>query len=84
MRSKAILLIDMENFFLGREENVNNTPTPHIYSFKEDLEKLYSFAVDLAGERRLAVRRAYANFNVWRPSRKAAPRIITCNRCPIC
>ena len=74
MRSKAILLIDMENFFLGREENVNNTPTPHIYSFKEDLEKLYSFAVDLAGERRLAVRRAYANFNVWRPIKEGGPK----------
>jgi uncharacterized LabA/DUF88 family protein len=74
MRSKAILLIDMENFFLGREENVNNTPTPHIYSFKEDLERLYNFAVDLAGERRLAVRRAYANFNVWRPIKEGGPK----------
>jgi uncharacterized LabA/DUF88 family protein len=74
MRSKAILLIDMENFFLGREENVNNTPTPHIYSFKEDLERLYNFAVDLAGERRLAVRRAYANFNVWRITKEGGPK----------
>ena len=74
MRANAILLIDLENFFLGREENVNNTPTPHIYSFKEDLERLYNFAVDLAGERRLVVRRAYANFNVWRMTKEGGPK----------
>ncbi len=49
MRTNAILLIDLENFFLGREENINSTPAPHTYSFKEDLERLYNFAVDLAG-----------------------------------
>ena len=74
MRTNAILLIDLENFFLGREENVNSTPAPHIYSFKEDLEKLFNFAVDLAGERRLVVRRAYANFNVWRMTKEGGPK----------
>ncbi|HVS38071.1 MAG TPA: NYN domain-containing protein [Gemmataceae bacterium] len=74
MRTNAILLIDLENFFLGREENVCSTPAPHIYSFKEDLEKLYNFAVDLAGERRLAVRRAYANYNVWRMTKEGGPK----------
>ncbi len=74
MRTNAILLIDLENFFLGREENVNGTPAPHIYSFKEDLEKLYNFAVDLAGGRRLVVRRAYANFNVWRMTKEGGPK----------
>ena len=74
MRTNATLLIDLENFFLGREENVNNTPAPHVYSFKEDLEKLYNFAVDLAGERRLVVRRAYANFNVWRMTKEGGPK----------
>ena len=74
MRTNAILLIDLENFFLGREENINSTPAPHIYSFKEDLERLYNFAVDLAGERRLVVRRAYANFNVWRMTKEGGPK----------
>ena len=44
MRKNATLLIDLENFFLGREENAGATPSPHLYSFKEDLEKLYKFA----------------------------------------
>src|ERR1700676_916295 len=74
MRANATLLIDLEIFFLGREENVNNTPAPHVYSFKEDLERLYNFAVDLAGERRLVVRRAYANFNCWRIAKEGGPK----------
>ena len=74
MRANAILLIDLENFFLGREENINSTPAPHIYSFKEDLERLYNFACELAGDRRLVVRRAYANFNVWRMTKEGGPK----------
>jgi uncharacterized LabA/DUF88 family protein len=74
MGTNASLLIDLENFFLGREENVANTPTSHIYSFKEDLEKLYKFALDLAGGRRLVVCRAYANFNVWRMTKEGGPK----------
>ena len=74
MRTNATLLIDLENFFLGREENCNNTATPRLYSFKEDLEKLYNFAVDLAGGRRLVVRRAYANFNAWRMMKEGGPK----------
>ncbi len=74
MRTNATLLIDLENFFLGREENINGTPAPHLYSFKEDLERLYNFAVDLAGDRRLVVRRAYANFNAWRIAKEGGPK----------
>ena len=72
--TNATLLIDLENFFLGREENINGMPSPHLYSFKEDLERLYNFAVDLAGDRRLVVRRAYANFNAWRIAKEGGPK----------
>jgi uncharacterized LabA/DUF88 family protein len=72
MHANATLLIDLENFYLSREEN--STTTPCIYSFKEDLERLYNFAVDFAGGRRLVVRRAYANFNVWRMTKEGGPK----------
>lgn len=67
MAGSAALLIDLENFFLGRESNYFRTHQGGTYEFPIDLESLCSFATDIAGRHRLVVRRAYANFNDRRP-----------------
>lgn len=67
MAGSAALLIDLENFFLGRESNYSRTHQGGTYEFPIDLESLCSFATDIAGRQRLVVRRAYANFNDRRP-----------------
>ncbi|MBI4881526.1 MAG: NYN domain-containing protein [Planctomycetes bacterium] len=67
MHRNAALLIDLENFFIGREDNYNRSHTGEPYEFPVDLESLCAFASDMAGDARLVVRRAYANFNDRRP-----------------
>lgn len=66
MSRNAALLIDLENFYLARDstsEDSSNEP----YDFVLDLERLVGFARGLVGDtRRLIVRRAYSDFNVWR------------------
>ena len=69
---QAALFIDLENFVLGREENWRLEQNRHLgedgddYDCAEDLRDLVTFAAQLCGGRSLAVRRAYANFNVRR------------------
>lgn len=67
MSRNAALLIDLENFYLARDttgEDGGQEP----YDFLFDLERLVGFARGLVGNtRRLIVRRAYSDFNVWRP-----------------
>lgn len=63
----AALLIDLENFYIGREENYRKTHKDDLYEHPVDLDSLCEFARELAGGRRLSVGRAYANFNDRRP-----------------
>lgn len=61
----SILLIDLENFYLAREHNIG------IYAATElsaDLEALSKFVMEVSGDRRVTVRRAYANYNTARQS----------------
>ena len=69
---QSALFIDLENFVLGREENWRLEQDRHPgedaddYDCAEDLRDLITFATRLTGGRSLAVKRAYANFNVRR------------------
>ena len=69
---QSALFIDLENFVLGREENWRLEQDRHPgedaddYDCAEDLRDLVTFAARLADGRSLAVKRAYANFNVRR------------------
>ena len=69
---QSALFIDLENFVLGREENWRLEQDRHPgddaddYDCAEDLRDLITFASQLAGPRSLAVKRAYANYNVRR------------------
>ncbi len=67
MPGNAALLIDLENFYIGREQNHARSHESDTYEFPVDLDSLCSFARSIAGERRLIVQRAYANFNDRRP-----------------
>ncbi|MBL8802110.1 MAG: NYN domain-containing protein [Planctomycetes bacterium] len=61
----SILLIDLENFYLAREQNIG------VYAateFSVDLEALSRFVTEVSSERRVTVRRAYANYNTARQS----------------
>ncbi len=61
----SILLIDLENFYLAREHNTG------LYAATElsaDLEALSKFVMEVSGDRRVTVRRAYANYNTARQS----------------
>lgn len=64
---RAALLIDLENFYIGREDIHERTHPDEDYEFPIDLDSLCAFARDIAGDRRLMVQRAYANFNDRRP-----------------
>ncbi len=71
MKPSAVLLIDLENFFLSRVQYFNqkailpgNRP-----SFADDFERLIAFAQRMAGAQ-FAVRRAYADYATLR----AGPR----------
>lgn len=59
----SILLIDLENFYLAREQTAG---TYRASELANDLEELSRFLGDLAGPRRITVRRAYANYNAAR------------------
>lgn len=63
--NSSILLIDLENFYLAREQN---TGVYAANEFSTDLEALSKFVVEVSGERRVTVRRAYANYNTARQS----------------
>ena len=69
---QSALFIDLENFVLGREENWRQEQDRHPgedaddYDCAEDLRDLVTFAAQLTRGRPLAVKRAYANFNVRR------------------
>lgn len=63
----AALLIDLENFYIGREEIYKKTHRDDLYEFPVDLDSLCEFARDMCGDHRLTVARAYANFNDRRP-----------------
>ena len=62
-RRHSLLLIDLENFYLAREENWGLYDAGE---FSNDLEYLGRFAAAIAGPRRITVRRAYANYNAAR------------------
>lgn len=67
MHQDAAILIDLENFFLGRE--AANTPGDHTeqpYNLGADLATLRSSVDKIISPRRLAVARAYADFNTRR------------------
>ena len=71
MKGNACLLVDLENFFLAREEwfeAIEAHDPGATYDFSSDLQNLVRFAEEMADGRRLVVRRAYADFNGWRPS----------------
>jgi len=61
----SILLIDLENFYLAREHGSGSYRASELSS---DLEELSRFLGDVAGPRRVSVRRAYANYNAARQS----------------
>lgn len=61
----SILLIDLENFYLAREHNAGLYAATE---FSSDLEALSKFVMEVSGERRVTVRRAYANYNTARQS----------------
>ncbi len=61
----SILLIDLENFYLAREHNLGLYAATE---FSADLEALSKFVMEVSGERRVTVRRAYANYNTARQS----------------
>ncbi len=63
MAGAAAFLIDLENFFIGRENLFKQAHPDELYEFPIDLDSLCKFAEAIAGDRRLAVRRAYANFS---------------------
>ena len=69
---QSALFIDLENFVLGREENWRLEQDRHPgedaddYDCAEDLRDLVTFAAQLTRGRPLAVKRAYANYNVRR------------------
>ncbi len=65
-RGHAALLIDLENFYLGREELARESGATEGYDFATDLEALVRFAEELAQGRRMSVRRAYADYNAAR------------------
>lgn len=66
MSKNAALLIDLENFYLARETTAaSGSDEP--YDVIGDLERLCRFASRIVGEdRRLIVRRAYADFSASR------------------
>jgi uncharacterized LabA/DUF88 family protein len=69
MKSSAVLLIDLENFYCSREEFlVKNGLAPGYdkKSFAADLERLLMYAREMVQPLPFIVRRAYANFNVYR------------------
>ncbi|MCI0703444.1 MAG: NYN domain-containing protein [Planctomycetia bacterium] len=70
MKPSAVLLIDLENFYYSREDNV---PGYDRHWFASDLEKLLGFAREMVEPLPFTVRRAYANFSVVRYP-KGAPR----------
>ena len=67
MPGNAALLIDLENFYIGREDNWTKSHAGESYEFPVDLDSLCAFAKDIAAGRRLTVQRAYANYNDRRP-----------------
>lgn len=67
MNENAALLIDLENFYIGREEGQKKARPDDLYEFPVDLDLLVRTVRDLIGPRRLTVARAYANFNDRRP-----------------
>ncbi|MFH5804568.1 NYN domain-containing protein, partial [Alienimonas sp. DA493] len=72
INGQSALFIDLENFVLGREENWRLEQDRHPgedaddYDCAEDLRDLITFATRLSEGRSLAVKRAYANYNVRR------------------
>jgi uncharacterized LabA/DUF88 family protein len=70
MKPSAVLLIDLENFYYSREDNV---PGYDRHWFAADLERLLGFAREMVEPLPFTVRRAYANFSVVRYP-KGAPR----------
>lgn len=71
MKPSAVLLIDLENFFLSRVQYFNQKAIPagNRPSFADDFERLITFAQRMAGGQ-FAVRRAYADYATLR----AGPR----------
>ncbi len=63
MKPSAVLLIDLENFFLSRVQYFNEKAIPQTGrpSFARDFERLIAFAQRMAGVP-FAVRRAYADY----------------------
>ena len=62
----AALLVDLENFFLAREER-SYFAGDEVYSLAEDLDRLLRYVEVIAAGRRRAVSRAYANYSASRP-----------------
>ena len=62
----SALLIDLENFFLAREER-SYFSGDEVYSLVNDVDRLLRYVEVLGGGRRRAVSRAYANFSASRP-----------------
>lgn len=67
-QGNSILLIDLENFYLARE---HTSGTYRSSELSNDLEELSRFLGDVAGTRRVTVRRAYANYNAARQAGEA-------------
>src|SRR5436305_9034210 len=63
MKPSAVLLIDLENFFLSRVQffNERSIPAGSRPAFAKDFQQLITFAQRMAGAP-FAVRRAYADY----------------------
>lgn len=68
MSDNVALLIDLENFFLARED-LSGRYDHH--AFRSDLELLTTFVLQEVDKHRLIVQRAYANFKVFRKDNQA-------------
>ena len=73
-RSNAAVLVDLENFYLGRESRQLSMDVRGPYDFAADLDYLTTFTDEIAAGRRRVVRRAYADFNASRASTEGPRR----------
>src|SRR4051812_1264344 len=71
MKSSAVLLIDLENFYCSREDHCRTGYDRT--RFAHDLDKLLAYAREITDPVPFTVRRAYADFNSVRYVAGAPP-----------
>ncbi len=70
----SVFLIDLENFYLCREQRWREQNRELPFECELDLNALFGFAAQLAGNRRIVISRAYADFNGYRYDESAGRR----------